>query len=102
MSKTVEQQIEKSRSLIEGLRKHLSEGRGGVTHEEINQMEQKLQELTTANAECDRLRAELSPKVKLMNDILAAVKVAYADNKKTIKGFYPQERWADYGVPDKR
>ena len=41
MSKTVELQIEKSRNLVEGLRKHL-------------------------------------------------------------KGYYPQKRWADYGIPDKR
>jgi hypothetical protein len=62
MSKTVELQIEKSRNLVEGLRKHLSGIGGGVT----------------------------------------SVKEAYADKKKTLKGYYPQERWADYGIPDKR
>ena len=56
MSKTVELQIEKSRNLVEGLRKQ----------------------------------------------VLAGVKAAYADKKKTLKGYYPQERWADYGIPDKR
>ena len=54
------------------------------------------------NAEVDRLREELSPKVKQMNDILTAVKTAYGENKKTLKGYYPQERWADYGISDKR
>ena len=48
------------------------------------------------------LREELQPKVKHMNSMLVTVKTAYAEAKKTLKGYYPQERWADYGVPDKR
>ncbi|MBQ8711883.1 MAG: hypothetical protein IJ551_03535 [Prevotella sp.] len=103
MSKTIEIQIEKSRNLIEGLRKHVSErGEQGVSNQEIDQMEQSLKQLQEANAEVDKLREELSPKVKRMNDILADVKSAYTETKKTLKGYYPQERWADYGVPDKR
>ena len=101
MSKTVELQIEKSRHLVEGLRKHLSGIGGGVTNEEIGQMEQSLRELESANADVDCLREELTPKVKHMNEVLARVKEAYAD-KNTLKGYYPQERWADYGIPDKR
>lgn len=103
MSKTIELQIEKSRGLIDGLRKHLRQGvGGGVNDQEIDQMEQALKELEAANEECDRLRAELSPKVKHMNEVLTTVKTAYADKKKTLKGYYPQEQWAEYGVPDKR
>ena len=102
MSKTVELQIEKSRHLIDGLRKHISSMGGGVTSDEITSMEQSLKELESANAEIDRLREKLTPKVKHMNEVLARVKKAYAERKKTLKGYYPQERWADYGIPDKR
>lgn len=103
MSKTVELQIEKSRNLAAGLRKHLNGGvGGGITLEEIDQMEQVLAQLTAANEEVERLREELQPKVKHMNDLLAQAKETYGEHKKTIKGYYPQESWADYGVPDKR
>ena len=102
MSKIVEQQIEKSRNLVEGLRKHLGGIGGGVTNDEIGQIEQALKELESADAEVDRLREELTPKVKRMNEVLAGVKATYADKKNTLKGYYPQERWADYGIPDKR
>ena len=102
MSKTVELQIEKSRHLIEGLRKHLSGNGGGVTGEDISSMEQSLKELEAANAEVERLREELTPKVKHMNEVLACVKEAYAGKKKTLKSYYPQDCWADYGIPDKR
>ena len=103
MSKTVEIQIEKSRNLVEGLRRHVKEmGEHGVTNDEINAMEQAVKQLEAANAEVDRLREELKPKVKVMNDVMNRVKEAYTEKKKTLKGYYPQERWMDYGVPDKR
>lgn len=103
MSKTVEIQIEKSRNLINGLRKHLESGVGdGVTPSEIDEMEAKLKELDAINQECDRLRAELAPKVKEMNRVLDEVKSVYANEKKTLKGYYPQEKWIEYGIPDKR
>jgi len=103
MSKTVEQQIEKSTGLIAGLRKHLSSGKGGgVTTQEIDLMEQTLGLLKAANEEVEQLREELQPKVKRMNELMAQVKEAYAEQKKTIKGYYLQDEWADYGVPDKR
>ncbi len=103
MSKTTEIQIEKSRNLIEGLRRHVREmGERGVSANEINEMEQAVSQLAEVNEEVDRLREELSPKVKKMNQMLAAVKSAYTESKKTLKGYYPQERWPEYGIPDKR
>ena len=103
MSKAVEIQIEKSRNLVEGLRRHVKEmGEHGVTNDEINAMEQAVKQLEAANAEVDRLREDLKPKVKVMNDVMNRVKEAYTEKKKTLKGYYPQERWMDYGVPDKR
>jgi len=102
MSKTIEIQIEKSRNLVEGLRKHLSAKATGVTSSEIANMEQAVKELVTANEEVERLRAELAPKVKQMNEIMSQVKTAFAEKKKMLKGCYPQEQWAEYGIPDKR
>mgnify|MGYP007101841543 CR=1 FL=1 len=102
MSKTVELQIEKSRNLIEGLRKHVNAQGGGVTSEEIDSMEQTLKELVMLNEEVDRLRDELAPKVRQLNKAFANLKVAHVSTKKVLKGYYPQEAWAEYGIPDKR
>ena len=66
MSKTTEIQIEKSRNLIEGLRR-----------------QKTVAMLSEANAEVDRLREELTPKVKKMNDLMTLVKASYAESKKT-------------------
>ncbi len=102
MSKTVEIQIEKSSNLVDGLRKHLNANGKGVTSAEIAGMEQNVKELAAANEEVERLRAELVPKVKRMNEIMANVKAAYAEKKKMLKACYSQEQWANYGIPDKR
>ena len=57
MSKTVEIQIEKSRGLVEGLRRHVKEmGESGVSNKEIDEMEQAVKELEAVNEEVDRIR----------------------------------------------
>ncbi len=102
MTKTVQTQIDKSRNLIEGLRKHIHEGGGGITLTELDSLEKELKAVEEASDDCERLRAELGPKVKRMNDLLAGIKDKYQTQKLIIKNRYPQERWADYGLPDKR
>ena len=102
MSKTVEIQIEKCRNLVEGLRKHLNGNGAGVTTDEITAMKKAMEELEAANTEVERLREELAPKVKHTNELFEQVKNAYSEKKALIKGTYPQEKWLEYGVPDKR
>ena len=103
MSKTVEIQIEKSRGLVEGLRRHVKEmGERGVTNGEINAMDQAINELEAVNAEVDSIREQLTPAVSRLKVAMDRVKDAYAEKKKALKGYYPQERWMDYGIPDKR
>ena len=100
MSKTIEQQIVKSRMLITGFRRNINVL--GVTEAELNAMDVELRKLVEINAECDKLREELSVKVKNMNSILNVVKARYFNYKKIIKQNYSQERWIDFGVADKR
>lgn len=103
MTKTIEIQLEKSRTFVKGMRRHISEmGECGVTNEEIAKFENDLVTLEQQSAEVDKIRAELSEKVKRMNETFLTVKETYSEAKKVIKGYYPQERWIDYGIPDKR
>lgn len=103
MSKTIEQQIEKSKMLIDGFRSNVGLlSVHGVTADKLNEMEGELCKLVEMNAECDKLREELSVKVKNMNGILNVVKYSFFDYKKIIKQNYPQERWIDFGIADKR
>ena len=77
-------------------------GERGVSNRTIAQYEQDLTTLEQQNAEVDKIRAELNAKVKVMNETLMTVKETYTETKKVIKGYYPQKRWLDYGITDKR
>lgn len=103
MSKTIQLQIDKSRTLIDGFRHHLAELTArGISEDDLRRMEKDLDELAKINEECDAIRADLSQKVKHMNGILADVKRSYVDKKKVIKVNFLQEEWMKYGVQDKR
>ena len=103
MSKTIELQIEKSQTLIEGFNRNIAELRSkGVRDESLNAMSNDLVTLKKINDECDALREDLAGKVKKMNEVLNRVKDAFADHKRIVKSTYPQECWINYGVQDKR
>lgn len=103
MSKTIDLQVEKSRTLLTGLRAHLDELTDkGISASQLNGMEADLKALQKANEECDRMREELSVKVKAMARVMQTVKDTFAEKKRIIKGYYAQEEWGKYGVMDKR
>lgn len=103
MTKTIEIQLEKSRTFVKGVKRHISEmGERGVTNEEVAKFENNLSILKQQSAEVDKIRVELSEKVKHMNATFMTVNETYSETKKVIKGYYLQERWIDYGIPDKR
>lgn len=89
--------------LIDGLRNNIDTLRDkGFSLDELNAMNAELDALRQANQECDAIREQLSGKVKRLNEILTGVKEKFAEKKKVIKGYYPQEEWIRYGVQDKR
>ena len=75
MAKTIEIQLEKSRTFVKGVKRHISEmGERGVTNEEVAKLENNLSTLEQQSAEVDKIRAELSEKVKHMNATFMTVK----------------------------
>ena len=103
MSKTIDLQVEKSRMLIEGLRKNLAElADRGIRQEDLDVMSAELAELAKVNDECEAIRETLTAKVKEVNTKLLVVKDKFAEKKKIFKNNYPQEAWSRYGVMDKR
>lgn len=75
MAKTIEIQLEKSRTFVKGVKRHISEiGERGVTNEEVAKFENNLSTLEQQSAEVDKIRAELSEKVKHMNATFMTVK----------------------------
>lgn len=78
MTKTIEIQLKKSRTFVKGVKRHISEiGERGVTNEEVAKFENNLSILEQQSAEVDKIRAELSEKVKHMNATFMTVKETY-------------------------
>jgi len=103
MSKTIDLQVEKSRLLIEGYRKHLDELKNkGVNPQQLDKMEADLKALKAAGQECELIRANLAEKVRNMNDILQTVKDDFQEQKMLVKSAYEQPQWVRYGIMDKR
>ena len=103
MSKTIDLQVEKSRSLIGGYRAHIDELRDkGVNTQQRDKMEADLGRLIAAGEQCDQMRAQLSEQVRQMNEILQTVKDDFLEQKKIVKSAYEQPQWQRYGVLDKR
>ena len=103
MSKTIDLQIEKARTLIDGLRANPSVMmRTGITDTQLSELASTLDILGKADSECSALREQLSNMVKQNNALLADVKERYGLAKRLVKDNYPQEEWLRYGVVDKR
>lgn len=103
MSKTIETQIEKCRLLVDKLKSKSADAEAqGITASALANMEHKIAALAEAGRECDEVRKVVAEYVKKTNTLLTEIKDEYGEMKKKIKSYYPQERWMDYGVPDKR
>lgn len=89
--------------MLNGLKKHLNEsGDKSISYETLEATTSALNELESRSKEVDAIREQLNAKVKDVNLRLDQMKQLYGEQKKIIKGRYPMDRWADYGVPDKR
>lgn len=103
MSKTIEIQVEKTLTLVDGLRKNMGEVQGlGVNPSAIDEMEKKAREVQEASREIDAIREDLGRKVKAMNAVLSEMKEAFIDNKNIVKRHFDQPQWMRFGVQDKR
>ena len=103
MSKTYAIQIEKARTLLDGLRANYDQvANHGITHEALNQLDNDAAEGDTLNAELDALRAQISEKASIANKKLNNLRAQVQEMKQIVKRNFDQSHWEALGVPDKR
>lgn len=96
-------QVEKACLLTDGLRKNYDAVHDkGIDHEGIDRMEQLSREAKALNAEVEAMREATSRKVREANAKLEEMKALFTDYKKTVKTSFLPDRWANFGVMDKR
>lgn len=103
MSKTYSLQIEKARTLLDGLKKNYDRvAPYGVTREAMEVLEAEAAEADRMNTELDELRALVSEKASAANQKLNDLRQHLQELKGVVKKNFDQAHWEALGVPDKR
>lgn len=103
MSKTYEMYLNKAQTLVDGLKKNLNVVSDyGISHEDLQKLEQAVHEAGKLNEDVDRRRAELSLVVPKANEKLVEIKDTMNHMKRIVKRRVDPLRWTDFGVLDKR
>lgn len=103
MSKTVATELEKAKDLIAGLtkQKELVKGKG-LDEKYVKELETISKELLQFDTELDKNREIMSKQVEQTRNKLAELKEKMLVARKTVKSNFPQEKWLEFGVRDKR
>ena len=103
MSKIYLEQAKKAQMLAKGLMKRRDEvARVGVDEATIERLELLAAEAERLNDEVEKWRSETNTRVTAANRKLAELKELLMGTKKTVKMHFPQEKWMELGIPDKR
>ncbi|MDL2208809.1 hypothetical protein LJB97_04220 [Parabacteroides sp. OttesenSCG-928-O15] len=103
MSKVYSEQIEKTSLLLEGLKNNQSIlKQKGISADFIEKLESDNNQAIIYNDENDRLKADLKVKTVRANRKLDEIKAMVKEVKKIIKQDFPQEKWRNFGIMDKR
>lgn len=103
MSKTFEDNALKVKSIAEGCLNHFNEvAQYGFKEDNLKKIAEDAEKAIEMSKEVDRLRVEVGQKLQVANAALADVKDRAASYRRTIKNNFAQEKWARFGIGDKR
>jgi len=103
MSKTFETNAQKALSLAEGLKKNYSDVKGlGVSEASLDSLKEEALKAIEMTREVDSMQEAISKRRAEANAQLLKVKDEAMKLRKMIKSSFPQEKWAKYGLMDKR
>lgn len=103
MSKTYSDQVNKAKVLVAGLKKNYVQIRNlGISIEELSKLESTIAEAEKLNNEVERLHSEINETSMQANRKLIAVKEKALEFKRIVKRYIGINKWADFGVMDKR
>lgn len=103
MSKIISDQIEKTQTLLNGLKNKIELLKNkGLDEEFINKLSADNRLMENYNTELDKLKTELKAKTIASNKKMIEIKTRIKEAKKIIKNNYLQNEWKDFGITDKR
>jgi len=103
MSKVISQQIEKTQSLVEGLKNKIELVRNkGLDEEFIKKLDSDNQLMDIYNNDLDKMKTELKARTIRANKKMIEIKNQVREAKKVVKRDFNQPQWKEFGIIDKR
>jgi uncharacterized protein (UPF0305 family) len=103
MSKVIEDNIEKAKALAGGLTAKLALVKDkGIDEAFVSRIEAEMRDLVARNDELERRRKDFHDYAHATNEVLDEMKQQIKTAKKIVKMNYPQEKWIQFGISDKR
>ena len=96
-------QLEKSKLIISGIKRNQRMGRdAGVSEAALQKMEDDCKRLEAMSAELERIQDEYRRKSEKAHLVLDDLKQHTKEVKHVVKSKYDQTWWIKFGIPDKR
>lgn len=103
MARMYSEQIEKTQTLLTGLKNNLGRLKNkGLDENFLCNLKTNNGSLSTYNGEYDKLKADFKAKSIQTNNKLEDVKKQVKEAKKIVKRNFEQSEWKDFGISDKR
>ncbi len=103
MSKSFAERINDAQVMFTGMKANQEEaGERGWTEEKNSQLAVTRKEAVRLNDEQEKLKADLKTKTAQLNEKMAKLNAEMKEAKKVVKLGFPQSRWKEFGVTDKR
>lgn len=94
--------ISKSKVLVDAMNANQSSLSAKLDKEFITMLHNNIEEAAKLNTLQEKLKSDLKEQTAKLEDVIKQVNKQYAEAKKRIKLDFPQERWNEFGFPDKR
>lgn len=102
-SQSLAEMTKKAELMVKGLKANAEEvAKRGLTSEFSTNMEKSIEDMKTSNAEQEKLKADVKLKTEEFNSKKSEVNKALSEAKKVVKLTFPQAKWIEFGMEDKR
>lgn len=94
--------ITNTKVMIDGLKGNTSELPEKLTPEFIKEMEDLRTEMEATNSLQEKQKADLKATTEKLDSLSKRLREKYAEAKKRVKMDFPQSKWREFGIEDKK
>ena len=103
MSKTVDQLIQKGRTILTGIKENKTEvEKHGINEELIMALENLCNQTQIEGDKQEKLKEAYHAKTQEVSDLMSDLKQTINQIKNNIKPYYLQSEWIKFGIEDKK